>query len=104
MPAIKEIIATLSNRFNATAAGDMKAIFQFSIDNEQYYMTIQSGTCGITEGKHDDPTVTLTMSNDTLQELVDGTTSGMQAFMMGKLKTQGDMMLATKLGPLFGLA
>lgn len=104
MPAIKEIIATLSSRFNAAAAGDMKAVFQFSIDNEQYYITIQSGTCVITEGKHDDPTVTLTMSNDTLQELVNGSTSGMQAFMMGKLKTQGDMILATKLGSLFGLS
>ena len=104
MPAIKEIIVLLSSRFNATIAGDMTAIFQFSIDGEQYYMTIQSGKCDITEGTHADPTVTLTMSNDTLQELVSGNISGMQAFMMGKLKTQGDTMLATKLGPLFGLA
>lgn len=104
MPTIQEIITTLSNRFNASAAGNMNAVFQFSIDNEHYYMTIQTGTCQITKGQHEDPTVTLTMNNDTLQALVDGSTSGMQAFMMGKLKTEGDMMLATKLGPLFGLA
>jgi len=104
MPVVKEIVATLSSRFNPAVAGNMQAVFQFSIDNEHYYMTISSGSCTITEGEHDDPTVTLTMSIDTLQELVDGSISGMQAFMMGKLKTQGDMMLATKLGPLFGLA
>lgn len=104
MPTIQEITTTLSNRFNASTAGDMSAIFQFVIDGEHYYMTIGGGTCQITPGEHDSPTVTLTMSQATLEELMSGATSGMQAFMMGKLKTQGDMMLATKLGPLFGLS
>lgn len=104
MPTIQEITTDLSKRFNATAAGDMNAIFQFSIDGEHYYMTITAGTCQITKGEHDNPTVTLTMNQATLEELMSGATSGMQAFMMGKLKTQGDMMLATKLGPLFGLS
>ena len=103
MATTKEIIDQLSGRFNASAAGSMDAVFQFSIDNEHYNLAIKNGTCTIAEGEHDDPTVTLIMSSETLQGLVSGKVNGMQAFMMGKLKTQGNTMLATKLGPLFGL-
>jgi len=32
---------------------------------------------------------------------MDGSTDGMQAFMAGQLRAEGDMMLATKLGEIF---
>jgi putative sterol carrier protein len=41
------------------------------------------------------------MDNDTLQGVMNGETDGMQAFMAGKLRAEGDMMLALKLGELF---
>jgi putative sterol carrier protein len=103
MSTIKEIINAFSVRFNPAAAGDMNAVFQFSIDNELYYLTVAAGICKIAEGQHTDPNVTLTMSLQTLEEMMSGTLTGVSAFMMGKLKTDGDMMLATKLNALFGL-
>jgi len=45
--------------------------------------------------------VTLVMDGETLQGIVDGSTDGMQAFMGGKLRAEGDMMLAMKLSELF---
>jgi len=45
--------------------------------------------------------VTLVMDGDTLAGIVSGETDGMQAFMGGKLRAEGDMMLAMKLSELF---
>ncbi|TEB34496.1 sterol-binding-like protein [Coprinellus micaceus] len=41
--------------------------------------------------------VTIILSDDTLIELSEGKLNGQKAFMTGKLKTKGNMMLATKL-------
>jgi putative sterol carrier protein len=41
------------------------------------------------------------MNGETLKGIVSGETDGMQAFMSGNLRTEGDMMLAMKLSDLF---
>ncbi len=41
------------------------------------------------------------MDGETLEGIVSGETDGMQAFMGGKLRAEGDMMLAMKLSELF---
>ncbi|KAN0139027.1 sterol-binding-like protein [Lactarius tabidus] len=41
--------------------------------------------------------VSILMSDETFVELAEGKTTGQKAFMTGKLKTKGNMMLATKL-------
>ena len=41
------------------------------------------------------------MNGETLEGIVSGDTDGMQAFMSGNLRTEGDMMLAMKLSDLF---
>ena len=55
------------------------------------------------DGSHDDLSVTLTMDSATMQAVMSGKMEGMQAFMMGKLRAEGNMMLATKLNALFPL-
>ncbi len=50
----------------------------------------------------DDADVTLTAPADVFQDLLNGDLSGASAFMTGKLKVDGDMGLAMKLGSLLG--
>jgi putative sterol carrier protein len=41
------------------------------------------------------------LDSQTLKDIVSGETDGMQAFMGGKLRVEGDMMLSMKLSELF---
>ena len=45
-------------------------------------------------------TVTLLLSDEEFQKLIDGKANAQKLFMSGKLKIKGDMMKATKLDPI----
>ena len=92
----------LQARFNPDAAKGMNEVFQFHFsDAGSHYLDIHDGTLGVHEGEHDDPSVSLSMSTDTLKGIMNGDINGMTAFMTGKLKATGNVMLATKLTSLF---
>ena len=104
MGTVSEIFEQIVGKFDASAAAGMDVVFQFKItDGESYYLVVANQACELSQGEHEDPSVTLILSTETLKKVVTGETSGMQAFMMGKLKTEGNMMLATKLGDLFSI-
>lgn len=92
----------LKTRFDPQAAQDMDDIFQFDVtDAEDYYLHVQDGTLGVHNGEHDEPSVTLAADSTTLKGIMSGEIDGMHAFMSGKLKATGNLMLATKLSKLF---
>merc|ERR1711974_329594 len=96
--SVAQVFEKLEQNFNADAAQGLDLVFQFDIeDDKTYHLVINDGTCKLHEGAHDDPSVTLIMNSETLQGIVSGETDGMQAFMAGQLRAEGDMMLATKL-------
>ena len=102
MANINAIIEGLKNKFNTDAAAGMDDVFQFNVeDGNNYYVVIKNNQCEIAAGDHDDPSVTLIMNKATLKDVLTGEEDGMQAFMAGKLRAEGDMMLATKLSTLF---
>lgn len=105
MSNLKTLIEGMPEKFNADAAGDMEEIFQFNItDGDSYFVTIKDGTCAISQGESDAPSVTFVLDEATAVEVISGETNGMQAFMAGRLRVEGDMMLSTKLDSLFTLA
>ena len=100
--SVNEIIQGMQSKFNASAAAGLDLIFQFNIeDGEKYYLVVKDGACAVHPGESDSPNVTLIMDTETLAGVMTGETDGMQAFMAGKLRAEGDMMLALKLGELF---
>lgn len=102
MTSVADIIDQMKGKFNADAAAGMENVFQFSIeDGDNFYVAINDGALEVGEGDHADPSVTLILSTETLVGVMTGETDGMQAFMAGQLRAEGDMMLATKLGELF---
>ncbi|EAT10711.1 SCP2 sterol-binding domain-containing protein [Bermanella marisrubri] len=102
MTSVADIIEQMKGKFNADAAAGMENVFQFSVeDGDDFYVAVKDGDFEIANGSHDDPSVTLIMTTETLVGIMTGETDGMQAFMAGQLRAEGDMMLATKLGELF---
>lgn len=102
MSSVAKVIETMQARFNANAAAGLDLVFQFKIeDAENYYLSIKDGTCSLTEGNAEASDVALIMDSATLKGIIKGDIGGMEAFMTGKLRTEGDMMLALKLGDLF---
>lgn len=100
--SVRNTFEQLEKNFNPEAAAGRDLVYQFEIeDDKTYHFVIKDGTCQLVEGPHEDPSVTLIMDSETLQGIVSGETDGMQAFMAGQLRAEGDMMLATKLGELF---
>ncbi|MBV2131717.1 SCP2 sterol-binding domain-containing protein [Pseudomonas sp. MAP12] len=102
MSTVAKVIETMQARFNPGAATGLDLVFQFKIeDAENYYLSIKNGACTLTPGDAPSPSVSLIMDSATLKGVLKGEISGMEAFMSGRLRTEGDMMLALKLGELF---
>jgi len=102
MSTVAKVIEAMQSRFNAAAARGLDLTFQFNIeDAENYFLAVRNGTCDLTQGDAANPNVTLIMDSTTLKGILSGEVSGMQAFMSGRLRAQGDMLLALKLGELF---
>lgn len=102
MSTVADIINSMQSKFNPSAAAGLDLIFQFNIeDGENYALVVKDGTCAIEQGVNPNANVTLILDTETLKGITSGETDGMQAFMAGKLRAEGDMMLALKLGELF---
>ncbi|KHL68936.1 MULTISPECIES: SCP2 sterol-binding domain-containing protein [Pseudomonas] len=102
MSTVADIIQSMQSKFNPSAAAGLDLVFQFNIeDGENYALVVKDGTCAVEQGENPNANVTLILDTDTLKGITSGETDGMQAFMAGKLRAEGDMMLAMKLSELF---
>jgi 3-hydroxybutyryl-CoA dehydratase len=101
---VKEVFVKMPESFNANAAQGLNAVFQFDItgdDGGKWNVAVKDGACVVNEGANDAPTVTLTMDAATWLGMVNKEVNGMQAFMSGKLKATGDIMLAQRFASIF---
>ncbi|MFW1677826.1 SCP2 sterol-binding domain-containing protein [Pontibacter sp. JAM-7] len=99
---VNRVVEKLPSRFIATEADELEAVFQFKLhDDEDFYIHINGSDCSASLGSHPDPHVTLLMNADTMFAVISGEKDGMSAFLTGKLRAEGNVMLATRLGKLF---
>jgi len=80
------------------------AVFQLVIsdagEDGKFCIDLKNGSGATKRGEGDRPDVTITMADADFVAMSEGKLDGMQAFMSGKLKISGNMMLAQKLGPI----
>lgn len=68
-----------------------------------YTVTVKGGTAAYEKRDPSDARVTLGLTLPDYLRLIAGELDGMQAFMQGKLKLEGDMMFAQQIPQMFGL-
>lgn len=64
-------------------------------------MSIADGRCLVTEGVADAPSVTIAMDAVDFVAMIRGELNAVTAFMTGRVRLSGDMMLAMRLPDLF---
>lgn len=91
-----DLIKRLPEVINTEGTQNVTAIIQYDI-SEPMYQVVENGEMTVHEGEAAEPTLTITMADDDLVSLFKGELNPMMAFMQGKVKLKGDMMLAQKL-------
>ncbi|MBK8026048.1 MAG: SCP2 sterol-binding domain-containing protein [Chloroflexi bacterium] len=106
MPSREEVSAIFDNmvkRFNPAKAEGVNAVIAFELSGDNggtYWMKLADGTMQVGSGAAENPKMTVRASADDFAAMISGAINPMQAFMMGKIKIQGDTGLAMKLMPL----
>ncbi|MCM2389879.1 SCP2 sterol-binding domain-containing protein [Streptomyces albipurpureus] len=101
---VGELFAALSTRFNHEAAAGLTRTLQWKITDEDpgvWAFEIIDGHGRLIPGGVDNPDTTFITSGETWVAIAEGRQDAMRAFMTGKLKVKGDMMLAMKVPGLF---
>lgn len=102
-PAVKAIFDEMSKRIAAKPELVQKigAVYQFDVAGSgTWHVDLKNAPGGVKSGEAASPNCTISMATDDFIGLMTGKLNGQQAFMAGKLKVKGDIMLATKLNML----
>ncbi len=90
--------------FLADAAAGVDVVFQYKLSGDgggEWYTVIENQTCTVGEGLHDKPTTTILMSASDFVALIKGELNAMNAFTLGQLKIEGDLMKSQLIEKLF---
>jgi len=111
-----DILTQLNNALQSFSDAEKKslqkktnAIFELQIKNKEgveatWTIDVKNEPKIYKGAANTKPGVTLVMGDETFQALAEAKLDGQKAFMSGKLKTKGNMMLATKLDGVLKIA
>ncbi len=102
MSTFQSITDKLNEVFDSEAAAGADLVFQFNLDGgDDFNITVKDNACNFEAGTAEEPSIALTMKAETMDSLMDGSLDGMKAFMMGKIRTKGNIMNADKFAKFF---
>ena len=102
--SVQELVWSMPSRFSPEAAGELTAVLQFIVEDEDpgaYYLSIDNGLCHAFVGEHTSPTLTIRTPCDVWLRIFRNELDGATAFMEGQYKVEGDMSLLMRIGLLF---
>ncbi len=92
----RELLARMPELIDADKVADTEAVIQYDI-SEPTYQVLKGGALTVHQGQAENPDLTIQISDDNLVKLFRGELNPMTAFMTGKLKVKGNVVLAQKL-------
>ena len=103
-PTVSEFMSRMAMAFVPEKALGIDATIQLKLTGMQaaeWYVTTQDAKCEFAQGTAPSAKLTVTAASEDFFKIFTGQLDGMQAFMQGKIRIQGDMNLALKLLNLF---
>ena len=103
---VGELFEAMTDRFDSAAAAGMNKTFQWIITGDEagvWAFQVVNGAGKLIPGGVEKPDTTFTTSAQTWAAIAEGRQDAMKAFMTGRLKVAGNMMLALKVPHLFPL-
>ena len=102
------VFSGMQERFQPDRASGVDAQIQWLVSDGgeefAYVLTVKDGTCAAENGRAESPRVTLGTDVVSFAKLMAGKALGPQLYMTGKLKIQGDLMLAQRMTTFFAPA
>jgi len=101
---VQEILSKMPEAFVPDKAANLNATIQLTLTGEgsgQWAVKIANGAIAIEEGPAASPNLSLGMEASDYVALSLGEANPMSLFMAGKIKVQGDVMLAMKFQEMF---
>jgi putative sterol carrier protein len=105
--SVTELFEKMPAAFLPEKAVGVDTIIQFKLSGEQggeWYVVLKDQKCEVFRGTHPSPKMILSADSGDLVKILTGEMDGVQAFMQGKLRLQGDMGAAMKLMSVFRLS
>lgn len=104
MATARELMDKIEGAFVPENAEGLSKTIQYELtgdDGGTWTASIADGACTVKEAPTDSADVTVTMSATDFVDMMGGKLQPTMAYMSGKLKIKGDMMLAQKLSQFF---
>ena len=105
MPTVSEIFGAMSSQLESQDLADMDATIQFELSGDNggnWYAAIKDGKAEVNEGKVEKATATVKMDGDDFVAMTSGELNAVNAFMMGKIKVEGDLNTVMKFQSMMG--
>jgi putative sterol carrier protein len=93
--------AGMAQIYNPKAIPGLKAVIQFELDDERFYLVINENTCNAYKGSYTEPTLTIISPKEVWMKISSGKISGASAFMKKLFQVKGDMSLIIKMNKIF---
>ena len=104
---LDDIFRRMAEHVDGERARDVTAVVHWKIYDrpdggyDHYEVVLEAGECSVSDSPSREPAVTLKLKPADFLKLVSGSASGPTMFMTGKLKLEGDVMLASRLTSMF---
>ncbi len=104
---VEDIFRRMAEHVDPDRARDVTAVVHWKIYDrpgggyDHYEVVLEGGTCTVSESPSREAAITLKLKPADFLKLVSGNASGPTMFMTGKLKLEGDVMLASRLTSMF---
>ncbi|MEW5985726.1 MAG: SCP2 sterol-binding domain-containing protein [Chloroflexota bacterium] len=105
MSNVADLFSRMPAAFKSDKAAGLNATVLFDLsgpDGGQWAVTVANGACTVNQGAAEKPTATVRMTASDYADMMSGRLNPINAFMMGKVKVEGDLNTVMKFQTLFG--